>query len=463
MDQAKKRSQNRRRQRASGKLADALLDAFDDALCAAPSEKPFDPLACARFVLSRAGAVILCGLICVLLVLVFYQIFPPKYEATAKLYVLENKDANVQLDALQTGALLLPDYREVFQTWEVHEAVRSRLDLDMTYGEMQRMLTVQSPSGSRLMYITVRHEDPVFAAELANAYAQAAHVFIAESLHGLEPDLFSSAIIPGHVSGLGLAKRILIAFAAGMVLAACGFVLFFCLDSRIRTEEDLARAVDAPAVISLPLRKDRAISAQEKEKACLLAADLLARRAGCVLVNAPHRGAGVSHVCEMLLRSLTALHRRTLWIQVEHRPFWNSASGKTLSDYLEERCGWEDLVQACEGGWWLPICGTEDDLPSQLFHPRMEKLMEELRNVYDVILVDAPPVTGHADACAFFACCDGAVLTVACGQTRLKDAAACAGRLSAGVPLLGAVLNDAAARETNAFRLLFSTKAGATL
>lgn len=464
MYQINRFSQEKQRQHAVGRLSSALMEAVDEAQYAAPAGKPFVLLACIRFLLSKTGMILLCGLMCALLTLAFYQIVPLKYEATAKLYILENDGSGVEMSALQKGSLLLSDYCEVLKTWEVHEAVRSQMGLDLSYREMQEMLTVQIPSGSHLMYITVRHQDAAFAAALANAYAQAAYTFIVDSLHGLTPEFFSRAIIPSRTSGLGLTMRSLAAMTVGILAASWGYVIFFCLDDRIRTPEDLAHITGVPVLSSIPLRKSKFMSVEEKEKACLLASSLIARKVRCIMVNAPRSGDGVSFVCSALMQAMAALHCKALWIRVEHKPFWNHTAGKTLGDYLEGRCEWTEIIQPFEGASLLSVCGTEDELPSQLFHPRMAGLMSELQSAYDVVIVDVPPMHQRADAAAFFSCCDGILLTVACGQTRLTDLTAYLSWLDGTCcPLIGAVLNRTGCVEKKGSRHAAAEKAGAAV
>ncbi len=442
MYQSRKLSQTKQRRSAAFRLSSALMEAVDEAQYAAPPEKSFVLMDWIHFLLSKTGKILLCGFVFFALLLAFYQISPPKYKATSKLYILENDGTGVQMSALQASSLLLSDYREVLKNWEVHEAVRSEVGLDMSYSEMQEMLNVQIPSGSRLLYITVSHTDPVLAADLANAYATAAHTFIVEKLHGMRPDMFSSAIIPSHVSGLALPLRLLMAFAAGAALMCVFYTAFFCLDDRVRTPEDLALAADAPVLGAFSRRAGSEVSGAEKEQACLLASRLMTREVHCVLFSAPHAGEGVSFVCEDLAQALNELHCRALWLRVEHNPFCNQHDQHTLQDYLEEQCSWKELLQTHLNGSQLVIRGTEADLPSQLFHPRMALLFKNLRNLYDLILLDVPPVDQHVDGSAFFRFCDGCVLVVSSGQNSLREVESYAGLLAeSGHPLLGGVLN----------------------
>lgn len=440
------------------RLSSALMEAIDEAQYTVSAEKPFRLMAFIRFILSKCFPILLGGFVCFVLAVAFYQISPPKYQATSKLYILENNGTSVDMYALQASTLLISDYREVLKTWEVHEAVRSQFGLDMTYHEMQDMLHVQIPSGSRLIYITIHHTDPALAANLANAYAEAAHAYIVEELHGMQPNIFSSAIIPSHISGLPLSLRLLLAWIAGLGMMCVFYAVFFCLDDHVRTPEDLTLASGAPVIGVFPQRCGKQIQIAEKEKACLIAARLRTSGAHCVLISAPHSREGVSHVCESLALALRELHCQPLWLRIEHTPYADHSNQYTLKDFLEERCSYKELLQINESA--LTIRGTEADLPSQLFHPRMAVLMQKLRDDYDIILVDVPPVHQHADGSAFFQFCDGCILIASNGKDRLDDVRSYADLLAdSRLPLLGSILNNVHGKQKHIRPAVSSAKA----
>ena len=119
----------------------------------------------------------------------------PTYKATAKLYIL-GRDSVAVLSDLQIGTLLTSDYKEVFKTWEVHEMVREELELDYSYGRLQSMLEVANPDDTRILYISITHEDAQLATDIANAYAKAAKQFIQQTMDTKEPNVFSLALEP---------------------------------------------------------------------------------------------------------------------------------------------------------------------------------------------------------------------------------------------------------------------------
>lgn len=443
MYQSKRFSRKKHHVSALGSLFSAIEEAADDTQCVVPSGKPFCLSRCIRFLLSKAGYILAFALVCTLLFFFVFQLIPPRYKATSKLYLLGTDESGLQLTTLQAGTLLLADYSEVLKTWEVHEAVRTQLELDLSYNEMQEMLSVYTPAGSHLLYITITHSDPALAAELANAYASAAHSFIVHELHGLQPGLFSSAIIPSHISGLSLYGWLLLVFIAGAASMTGIYTIRFCLDDRIYSEEDLQLAANAAVLASIPVQIPDKAPSKEKETLYLLASRIITMQKRCILFSAPHNAQGVSLVCTGLVHALGKLHQRALWICVEYVHSQDRQASPAIEDYLQERCSWQQLLQIHQNVALLSIQGTELSLPSRLFHPRMAVLMQELQSVFDWILIDVPPADRQVAASAFYACCDGCILVCANGQSTFRDITAYMACLSeSGKPLLGTVLNN---------------------
>ncbi|WP_409303478.1 CpsD/CapB family tyrosine-protein kinase [Peribacillus sp. SCS-155] len=71
------------------------------------------------------------------------------------------------------------------------------------------------------------------------------------------------------------------------------------------------------------------------------------------------------------------------------------------------------------------------------------KLMERMKKVYDIILIDSPPIVENADAQILANICDGSLLVMKSGKTK-KDKVAIAKNnlMNCKAKLLGAVLNE---------------------
>ena len=175
----------------------------------------------------------------------------PIYTATSKLYIMGSTGSSIIAD-LQIGTVLSMDYPEVFKTWEVHQMVNEALGTNYPYSMLQSMISVEIPEDTRILYITARHTDAQTAADLANAYANAAKRFITQTMQTDEPSTFSIALVPGTASGGGITGYVIRGVLLGTVLAGGLLVLVFLLDSRPKSPEDVMRYANIPTLAVIP-------------------------------------------------------------------------------------------------------------------------------------------------------------------------------------------------------------------
>ena len=189
-----------------------------------------------------------------MLIFAFYSfvLATPLYEATCRIYVTNAGDSAINLSDLQIGNYLASDYQEVFNTWEVHEAVIRGLNLDYTYEELENMITVSNPSDTRILNVTITSEDPQEAADMANEYAEVARSYISRTMDTNEPTVLSSALVPKK----SVKPRKMFNTALGFVLGALvmmGVVTVqFLLDDKIKTADDIRKYTDMAALSVVP-------------------------------------------------------------------------------------------------------------------------------------------------------------------------------------------------------------------
>jgi Mrp family chromosome partitioning ATPase len=95
-----------------------------------------------------------------------------------------------------------------------------------------------------------------------------------------------------------------------------------------------------------------------------------------------------------------------------------------------------------ENLWLLSSGSLATDSPSLLTPDRLSDRFTELRQEFDFVIVDAPPLTLYSDALALGQHSDGLVLILEANSTRREAASVAAGSLrSANIPILAAVLN----------------------
>lgn len=95
-----------------------------------------------------------------------------------------------------------------------------------------------------------------------------------------------------------------------------------------------------------------------------------------------------------------------------------------------------------ENLWLLSAGAVGADSPNLLASEQLRERLAELRQGFDFVIIDAPPLIRYADAVVLGQLSDGLVLVLEADATRRESASAVTANLrSAKVPILAAVLN----------------------
>jgi polysaccharide biosynthesis transport protein len=113
-----------------------------------------------------------------------------------------------------------------------------------------------------------------------------------------------------------------------------------------------------------------------------------------------------------------------------------------LSSVLAKDLSWREAIQ-CSGSLHVLTAGPT---PSQVLplidSPTLQHILLEMRNEYDLVLVDLPPVLGTADPLLVAPYLDGLVIVVAVNKATTEDLLACREAINqAQTRLLGVVCN----------------------
>jgi len=137
-----------------------------------------------------------------------------------------------------------------------------------------------------------------------------------------------------------------------------------------------------------------------------------------------------------------------------HKVF-NSSNDHGIVDILVDKINYKNIVRKVEGIQNLEVI-TSGDIPpnpSELLESNaMKNLIIELKNDYDFVLVDAPPVCSVTDAAILARIVDGVILVIASGKTKI-DSAKLSKKLLEKVDanILGVVLSEADTRKLGGY------------
>ena len=213
--------------------------------------------------LEKARYLVLGALIGALIAGVYtLQFVKPTYQATSKLYIVNNKDSVINLQDLQMSTNLAQDYIEVFDTFTVKENATSKLlqmceanGVECPDKDIKVKVNVTNQNGTRILTVAATSTNPQIAMWKADAYAEAAQQFIAEVMRTDEPSTFERAEqvgIPENPVSPNKTRNIILGFIIGMVIAAAVVVVQFIVDDRVRNAEVLEKKLGLPVLGMMP-------------------------------------------------------------------------------------------------------------------------------------------------------------------------------------------------------------------
>ncbi len=169
----------------------------------------------------------------------------------------------------------------------------------------------------------------------------------------------------------------------------------------------------------------------------------------CVLITSAIGGEGKTTLAAQLAARCGHAGHSTLLIDGDLRrgtlcPLLDIPEGPGLSDALKDEADVEDIVVPVQGGTFhLLRAGTPIHDTSRVFQGRgFGMLIARLRQLYDLIIIDSPPVLPVPDALIIGRWTDGAVLASRFDVSRAPQVERARHQLNnAGVPVLGTVIN----------------------
>ncbi len=116
---------------------------------------------------------------------------------------------------------------------------------------------------------------------------------------------------------------------------------------------------------------------------------------------------------------------------------------KGLSHILSGTCSVSDAIVKLEpsGLHLLPGGEARDDVAEMLSGPRFREILREVREMFDFIIIDAPPLGVFTDATVLINQADGAILVIRAGRTKYTAV----DRILESLPnerMLGVILNE---------------------
>lgn len=396
----------------------------------------------------------------------------PQYSSTARLFVATNQGDDAS--SAYTGGLFatqrVTSYADLVpKSTRLADDVAALLDDGSDPDELRTQITAAVVPETVNLEVTATDPDPKRARNIAQAYAQAvsdlvptlepgsdngAQIIVANVVD--EAQVSTTPVSPQPVRNLGLG------FVLGLLLGVGLAVVRELTDNTVSSAEDVASATPAPILgritsdpAAAKLTPIAALTGTSRwaEAFRVLRTNMqyveVDHDKKVIVVTSSLPGEGKTTTSVNLAVTMAMGAHSVVLVECDlRRPMvakrlgLDGAIGTT--NVLVGRVKLEDALQTYEDtGLHVLSCGPIPPNPSELLQSRaMDALLEELRERFDIVILDAPPLLPVTDAAVLAGQSDGAIVVTRHGRTTRDQLSHAVERLDAvDAKTLGVVLN----------------------
>lgn len=368
----------------------------------------------------------------------------PQFEAQSTVFVSTQAADSAQ--ELNQGSNFtqarVKSYVSLVSTPIVLGPVIAKLQLPVTEDGLNQQVTANSPVGTTLIQIAVRDPDAARAAAISNGIASSLTAAVERietptggSVSPVKLALVKPAAIPAGAVTPRVTLNIAVGLLLGLVIGLGVAVLRRLLDTRVRTERDVAQLTDVPVISAV------AFDAKAAERPLIVHEDPRSPRAEAFrtlrtnlqfldidaapsfLVTSSIPGEGKSTTAINLAIALADAGSRVVLLDADLRRskvsrYMGIEGGVGLTDVLIGRVGLDDAIQQWGSeDLFVLAAGKTPPNPSELLGSRaMAELIDRLEKDYDVVIFDAPPLLPVTDAAILAKRAGGVILVTASGR-----------------------------------------------
>ncbi len=357
----------------------------------------------------------------------------------------------------------------------VLQPVIDSLKLSVPPGTLAKQITVTTPQNTVVLQLDVTDTSAKQATDIANAVAASLKTEVediapknAQGNGTVSTRVIEPAVEPDGPSAPNERLNLLLGLIVGILAAAGALLLWEALSTRVDSEEKAIAVTGAPSLGTVRRRRGavhglamvgdtRSPSAEDfrqlRANLEFVAVDV---SSPVFVITSSVQGEGKSTVAANLAIALSEGDKRVLLIDADlRRPAVAGYTGMVaetgLSTILAGRVSLADAVQPWgDGALTVLTAGRIPPNPSELLSSKaMTALVAEARTMFDVIVIDTPPLRAVADAASLVSVADATVVVVdrtAVRRSQLLHTVEAIRR--AGGSVAGIVLNKARGKRT---------------
>lgn len=388
------------------------------------------------FFIKRLWIMILCGVIG-FAAMYFYtsMTVSDSFTAFGTMYVGNGNPAatNYQYASssdLDTAVKLIDTYMVVVKSNKVLDVITERLASkypQITPGFIAGTLSAGSVSGTSVLQIRSTTWDPQLSTDIVNAILDVAPDEIIRVVGAGNCEVIDYATTPMFPNDRGLKRRGMLGALFCAALSGLALLIFFLLDQRVASAKELIESYTPPVLASIQREKVDERKEKRKQSSFLLTDKspiekvegysklrmnmlytLVGKEHHVVAITSPVSGEGKTTIAANLAVSCALGGKNVLIIDGDMRRaclrdiFLYDKDSSGLSDVLAGNIRWQQgILKTQHDTLHVLPAGHLPPNPAELLGSRqMKDLLAQLEQIYELIIMDMPPVNVVADPLA---------------------------------------------------------------
>lgn len=370
-----------------------------------------------------------------------FFVIKPQYDASTKIFIgkegAEERDYNES--DIEMYQKLMKTYIEIIKTRDLIEKALGRVDSNLTASQVLGKLTVTNITDTQIIEIKFKYKNPVVAKEIIEA--------ITEELINVSSSLVlnGSIRVIDHVSvphtpvSPNKKINIIISFLLGLIISGGIAFLREYMDNTYKNAEQLEQDLETPVIGSIPIKKgiktneyilETSASSIAMENYRALRTNIqyssIGRKFKVLIITSSDHGEGKTTISGNLALCLAAEERKVILLDCDLRnPSIHKAFGLSndigLSDVVVEKAPISMAMQDFNNNLTILTSGKLPPNPADILGSNaMEEILEKLKEDFDYLVIDTPPIQDFADAQILSTKADGTILVVRAERTN-KD------------------------------------------
>ena len=373
----------------------------------------------------------------------FYSYYYKKPQYNSSVTVLltgdeaQGKKQVTQTD-LNLNSGLISTYGSIAKSANVLSKVIENLGLDISVRNLQKNLTVAEIKNTQFLKITVENQNPETAMKIANEIST---VFVEQikTIYNIQNiNIIDTAEISNTPCNINHIKDMAIALMAGIFASGVLILIIYILDDTIKSEKDIPVNLKLETIGTIPNTnktnneliietdpKSYIVECLKTTRTNILYASNINKKKAILFTSAREKE-GKSFIVNNIAVAFAQANKKVLIVDTNLRnskgrsQIFENQTGEGLSDFIKEitENKLENLEKAKKyiketkiPNLHILESGTIPPNPSELLSStNMRNLLELLKSMYDLVLLDGTPSMMVSDSIALSTMVDSTIL-----------------------------------------------------